>query len=152
MISVFLSPYSVLPNIFSCSLSQSSKNEESTLSSKVHASIWALYFISSLLLQNLTFHYFFVCMCDKLFLYFYFLNFFIEFIAVTLVNKIIWVSGIHNSIIHHLYIVLCSPPKVKSPFITICLPCTLFYPPTPPSLWQSPYCCLCPWVFFFSFV
>ena len=41
---------------------------------------------------------------------------------------------VYNSIIHHLYIALCSPPKVKSPFITLYLiPFTLFYLPSPPS-------------------
>ena len=45
-----------------------------------------------------------------------------KFIRVTLVNKIIYVSG-DNSIIHHLYIVLCVPHLessfLPSPFILL---------------------------------
>ena len=87
--------------------------------------------------------------------------FLIEFIGVTLVNKIIQVPGVH-SIIHHVYIIWCSPLQVKSPSITIYPPFTLcdhqsergvwrrykrgVTSPQPPlSLWWSQYCCLCLW-------
>ena len=65
-----------------------------------------------------------------------------EFIGVTLVNKIIQVS-VHSSIIHHLYIVLCLPPQVKSPSITIHPPNTFFYiPQVPMKLNFEKYICI----------
>ena len=56
---------------------------------------------------------------------------FIKFIGVTLVNKIIQVSGaqFHNTSFVHWTV--CSPPQVKSPSITIYPPYILFYLPLP---------------------
>ena len=57
---------------------------------------------------------------------------------------------VYISTIHHLYIVLCVPTPSQVSSITI-YPCfTLFYVPHPLSLWQSPYCFLCLWVFFLN--
>ena len=44
--------------------------------------------------------------------------FFVEFIWVTFVNEFVWVSGVHHSMIHHLYSVSCIRHP-KSPSITI---------------------------------
>lgn len=68
--------------------------------------------------------------------------------GVALANKIIQVQ-LHNSIAHHWCSVVCLPPwsLCPSPFIF----------PTPSSLffysysWQSPYPCLCPWIFSFLY-
>ena len=73
---------------------------------------------------------------------------FIKFIQVTLVNKIIEVSGVqfYNTSSEHC--IMCLPPQVKSP----CIP---MYPPIPSSTLlhpspsqQSPHCCPYPWAFF----
>ena len=52
--------------------------------------------------------------------------FFIEHFGVTLVNKKLYGFLVHNSVAHHLCVV-CSPPQVKSPSITVYLPFTLCY-------------------------
>ena len=59
----------------------------------------------------------------------------IECIGVTLVNKIIQVSGVSFSNTSSVYCIVCSPLKVKFPSITIYAPFPLSYlrlPPTPP--------------------
>ena len=58
---------------------------------------------------------------------------------------------VYNSIIHYLYIVLCVYHPSQGHF---CHHLSSLYllpslPPVHPSLWQSPYCCLCPWVFLY---
>ena len=77
---------------------------------------------------------------------------FIEFIGVTLVNKIIQVSGAQFYNISFVQSTVCSPPQVKSPSITIHLPHPLlYYPHFSPQ--KSPHCCTCPWPFsLFSFL
>ena len=54
-----------------------------------------------------------------------------NFTWVTLVNKFIQVSGIQFYNTSSVYCVVCSPPKVKSPSITI-------YPPLPSSTAPTP--------------
>ena len=61
---------------------------------------------------------------------------------VPLVNKSIQVS-VNSSPTDHLYTVLCSPPQVKSPSITIYYPYTLLHLAVHWP-WQSVHCC--PWV------
>ena len=56
---------------------------------------------------------------------------------------------VYNSIRHHWYIVLCSPPQVRSPSITVYPPLPSCTSHQPPSLWSSPWCCLCLWGVFF---
>ena len=53
------------------------------------------------------------------------------FIEVTLVNKIIEVSGAQFYGTSPVCCTVCSPPQVRSPSITIYLPITSPYPPTP---------------------
>ena len=86
-----------------------------------------------------------LAICKLVLTLFFFL--FIEFIGVILVDKIIQVSGsqFHT---HHLYTVLC----VHHPRSRVCL--SRFIPHVPSSTspyptfpWQSPHCCLRPWVF-----
>ena len=68
-----------------------------------------------------------------------------------------WLITLHrfqlNNSIHHLYIVLCSPPQVRSPSITMCPPTTLSYLPLPFSadnhhtvvcVYESFFVCLIP--------
>ena len=51
---------------------------------------------------------------------------------MTLVNKIIQVSGVPFYNTKSLYCIVCSPPQIMSPSITIYPPYTLFYlPPSP---------------------
>ena len=70
-------------------------------------------------------------------------------IGVTLVNKIIQVSGAQFYNTSSVHCSVCSPPQVKSPSITIYPP----YPPPPLPPWQSWHCCPCPWVLsFFPFL
>ena len=54
---------------------------------------------------------------------YYFFNL-IEFVEVIVVHKIIQVSGVQFYKTSPVYCTVCSPPKVKSPSITI-------YPPLP---------------------
>ena len=51
---------------------------------------------------------------------------FIEFIGVTLVNKLIQVSSVQFSNTSFVYCIVCSSPKVKSPFLTIDHPPPLY--------------------------
>ena len=67
--------------------------------------------------------------------FFVFYDFLIEFIGVTLVNKIIQVSEAQVYNTSSVHCTVCSPPQVKSPFITIYLPIPSSTTPTPPSLW-----------------
>ena len=73
---------------------------------------------------------------------------FIKFIWVTLVNKIIQVSGVQFYSISSGHCIGYSPTQVNSPSITIYPPCTPSLPPFPQ---QSQHCCPCPWVFLFFF-
>ena len=66
---------------------------------------------------------------------------FIEFIGVTLVNKIIQVSDTQFYNTSSVHGIVCSPPQVKSPSITIYLLYTLFYLHLHLLSWQSPHCC-----------
>ena len=67
-------------------------------------------------------------MKDKLFLK---ENFFVEFIGVTLVNKIIQVSSVQFSNTSSVYYIVCSTPKVKFLSLTIIplCPLLLYSPP-----------------------
>ena len=58
---------------------------------------------------------------------FYFL---IEFMGVTLVNKIRQLSGAHFHNTSSVHCIVCSPPQVKSPTITIYPPHTLLHLPS----------------------
>ena len=60
---------------------------------------------------------------------------------MTLVSKMIYVPGVQFYNTLPVYFIVCSPPKVKSPSITIYHPFTLFYLPPPP----YPLGCLCLW-------
>ena len=51
----------------------------------------------------------------------YFLKLFIEFIGVILVNKIIYTSDVQFYNTSLVYCIVCSPPKLESPSITIIL-------------------------------
>ena len=65
---------------------------------------------------------------------------------MTLVNKIIHVSGAQFYNTSSVYYIVRSPPQVMSQSMP-------FIPPIPsstPSPWQSPHCCLCPWDFSLS--
>ena len=56
----------------------------------------------------------------------------IDFIGVTLVNKIIYVPGVQFHNTPSVYCIVCSPPQVKSPATTIYAPFAVFYPLPPP--------------------
>ena len=80
-----------------------------------------------------------LCLYHNLFLwpgnqlsFFFFL--FIEFIGVTLVNKIIQVSGVQFYNTSSVHCIMCSPPQVTSPSNTIYLSYTLLHLPPPPPL------------------
>ncbi|KAF6125190.1 hypothetical protein HJG60_009715 [Phyllostomus discolor] len=77
--------------------------------------------------------FFFLCMPPH-FMFFLF----IEFIGVTLVNKMIQVSGAQFHSTSSVHCVVCSPPQVRSPSITIHPPKLSSTSPWPPSPWQSP--------------
>ena len=49
-----------------------------------------------------------------------------EFVGVTLVNKIIWVLGVQFYNTLSVYCIVCSPPNVQFPFITVYPPFTLY--------------------------
>ena len=76
--------------------------------------------------------------------------FFIEFIGVSLVNTIIYISGVQLHETSSVYCMVCSAPQVKSPSITI-------YPPLPSSTSPTPFPLLIPTlssdssIFFFFF-
>ena len=56
----------------------------------------------------------------------------LNFIGMTLVNKIIWVSSVHFHDTWSIYCIVCPQHKVKSCFVTIYLaPFTLYCPPPP---------------------
>ena len=78
-------------------------------------------------------------------IFFDFFTFLIEFIVVTLFNKIMQVSGVQFCNTSSVYCTVCSPPQVKSPFITL-YPSTLLDLSHPPFPLVSPYCCLCLYV------
>ena len=59
-------------------------------------------------------------------LFIYFLK--IEFIGVTLVNKIVWVSGAQFYNASSVYFIVCLPPQVKSFSISIHPPPTIISP------------------------
>ena len=79
---------------------------------------------------------------------------FIEFIGVTLVNKIIQVSGAQFYNTSSVHCIVCSSPQVKSPSFNIYPSYTLLHLhlPTSPAPWQSSHCCPCPWFFSFLFL
>ena len=68
---------------------------------------------------------------------------FIEFVRVTIVNKILQVSSAQFYNTSSVHSMVYSPPSVKSPSITIYPPFTLLHLPPLPSPGQSPHCCLC---------
>lgn len=76
--------------------------------------------------------------------------FFIEYVSVILVNKIIEISG-DNSVIPKLHIALYSLPQIMSLSITIYVHFTLSYlNPAPISLWWTPYYYLSMRLWFFN--
>ena len=51
--------------------------------------------------------------------------YFVKFIGVTFIIRIIYVSSIYSYATRSVYCTMCPPPKVKPPYITIYLtPCT----------------------------
>ena len=73
---------------------------------------------------------------------------FTEFIAVTMVNKIIYVSAVQFYNTSSVYCIVCLPPKSSLLPSHLSLINPLL---RPPSLCQSPCCCLCAWVFLLFF-
>ena len=80
---------------------------------------------------------FFLCSFHRLFIF----KKFIEVMGMTLVNRVMQVSGVQFCNTSSLSRIVCSPPKPIS-FHHHSFPFTLFYLPHPLSLWQSPHHCL----------
>ena len=94
-------------------------------------------FLSPMCCPNL--HHFLITVCDS------FKNIFIEFIGVTLINKIPQVSGIQFYNMSSVYCFVYSPPQVKSLSITINLPLTpLPQPPFPSGCHHTVVCVSAP--------
>ena len=72
------------------------------------------------------------------------LYYFIKCIEVTLLNKFIWVSSVKFYDTSSIYCIVCLPPKVKSPSITMYLTiftfCPSSHPPFPSSNHHTVVC------------